>query len=328
MVPGGRWRRVATIATAWLAAAACGAGADIVSAQVPPEAAAVRPFKIAVPEAVLTDLKERLRRTRFPDERAGSGWSQGTSLAYMKELIAYWRDTFDWRAQEQRLNQFPQFTTTIDGMTVHFIHVESKERHALPLLLTHGWPGSFVEFVAMIGPLTDPVAHGGRAEDAFDVVIPSLPGFGFSSRPSEAGWTGGRENAELWSKLMARLGYARYGVQGGDIGSGVSAQVAALEPTHVVGLHMNMCLAGNGSSNPPPGLADPLSGLSQLDLDRLKANDRWWLRKPPTCRCRAPSRKRLATASTTLRPDWRHGSRKSSGRGATATATRRPDSRK
>jgi pimeloyl-ACP methyl ester carboxylesterase len=244
------------------------------SAQASPDTSRVQPFKIAVPEGVLTDLKERLARTRFPDERTGSGWSEGANLAYMKSLVTYWRDRFDWRAQERRLNQFPQFKTTIDGITIHFIHVRSNERHALPLILTHGWPGSFVEFLDMIGPLTDPVRHGGKPEDAFDVVIPSLPGFGFSTRPVTA-WTSGRD-AELWSKLMARLGYSKYGAQGGDIGSAVSAQLAAIEPKRVVGLHLNMCLTGNGST-PPSGLADPMVGLSQAELDRTKANDRWML---------------------------------------------------
>jgi microsomal epoxide hydrolase len=172
---------------------------------------AVTPFTIAVPEPVMADLRQRLAAARFPDEIPGAGWDYGTDLTYLRELVAYWRERFDWRAAERRLNQFPQFTTTIDGLDVHFIHARSRHPNALPLAITHGWPGSIVEFAKIVGPLTDPTAHGGRAEDAFHVVAMSLPGFGFSGKPRVRGFGPERMAATL-STLMARLGYARYGV--------------------------------------------------------------------------------------------------------------------
>jgi len=217
--------------------------------------AAVSPFVIRVPDAALADLRERLARARFPDELDGSGWAYGTNLAYLKSLVAYWRDRFDWRAQERKLNQFEQFTTTIDGLRIHFLHRRSKQPGALPLLILHGWPGSFVEFAKIIGPLT---------EDAFDVVIPSLPGFGFSDKPRQPGFSATRI-AAIEAALMARLGYTRYGVQGGDWGSIIGTRVALDDAPHVAGLHLNMCRAA-----PPSGTANPNEGLSAADLARLK----------------------------------------------------------
>ncbi|MEX2561291.1 MAG: epoxide hydrolase, partial [Pirellulales bacterium] len=175
----------------------------------------IKPFKIHVQDAVIEDLHQRLARTRFPDQIEDSGWTHGVDVAFMKELVTYWRDEYDWREQERRLNDFDQFTTEIDGVSLHFIHVRSKHADALPLVLTHGWPGSVAEFHKIIGPLADPEKHGGTAEEAFHVVCPSLPGFGFSSKPAEPGWSSQRM-AESIAKLMARLGYARYGAQGGD----------------------------------------------------------------------------------------------------------------
>ena len=225
---------------------------------------AIVPFRIQVPDAELADLKQRLARTRFPDEIEGSGWTYGTDLTYLKALVAYWQTTFDWRAQERRLNAFDQFKTTIDGLEIHFIHQRSKVPGAMPLVISHGWPGSIVEFTKVIGPLTDPVAHGGRAEDAFHVVALSLPGYGFSGRPREAGYSPERI-AGVIARLMATLGYTRYGVQGGDWGAIISPFVALNDAAHVAGLHLNMCTAG-----PPAGVANPAEGVPAAELARMK----------------------------------------------------------
>ena len=226
---------------------------------------AIKPFTIQVPDAVLADLKDRLARARFPDEIEGSGWTYGTNLAYLKELVAYWRDRFDWREQERRLNQFEQFTTNIDGIDVHFIHRRARQPNAFPLMITHGWPGSVVEFAKIIGPLTDPVSHGGSPEDAFDVVMPSIPGFGFSGKPREPGYNP-EKMAAILAKLMARLGYTRYGLQGGDWGAIIGSSQAIIDAQHVAGLHVNMCTA-----NAPAGVADPEGMLSAAELARWKA---------------------------------------------------------
>ncbi|HJZ72017.1 MAG TPA: epoxide hydrolase [Vicinamibacterales bacterium] len=228
----------------------------------------VVPFRIHVADADLADLKARLARARLPDEIRGSGWTYGTSRAYLESLVRYWRDGFDWRAQERALNRFEQFTTTIDGLKIHFIHRRSKERNALPLLITHGWPGSIVEFTKVIDPLSEPAAHGGRAEDAFDIVAPSLPGFGFSDKPRDRGFDPTRI-AAIEAALMARLGYSRYGVQGGDWGSIISTRIALNDAPHVAGLHLNMCRTG-----PPPG-ANPNEGLTTAEVERLKRADAW-----------------------------------------------------
>ena len=225
----------------------------------------VEPFRIAVPDAVLTDLRERLARTRFPDEIPDSGWTYGTNLAYLKELVAYWRDKYDWRAAERRLNQFDQFTTTIDGLDIHFIHQRSRSTDAMPLVISHGWPGSFVEFTKIIPLLTDPAAHGGSAADAFHVVAISLPGFGFSGKPTERGY-GPERIAGVVATLMARLGYTRYGLQGGDWGASVSRFAAINDAKHVAGLHSNFCLAG-----PPPGAKDPNEGVPPAEIERTRA---------------------------------------------------------
>ena len=203
---------------------------------------AIRPFKIAVPDAVLEDLKARLARTRFPDALPGSGWEYGTERAYLKELCAYWRDAYDWRAQEAALNAWPQFMTRVDGQPLHFIHARSKHADALPLLLTHGWPGSVLEFQKILPLLVAPEAHGGRAADAFHVVAPSLPGYGFSGPTLRAGWDTQRI-AEAEMELMRRLGYTRYGAQGGDWGAIVTVQVGRLAPPACVGIHLNMVMA-------------------------------------------------------------------------------------
>jgi pimeloyl-ACP methyl ester carboxylesterase len=221
---------------------------------------AVRPFKIKVDDEVLRDLKDRLTRTRFPDAIDGSGWEYGVDRDYMKGLVAYWHDKYDWRAQERELNKYDQFLTTIDGLDIHFLHVRSKEKKALPLILVHGWPGSVAEFYKVIGPLTDPVAHGGKAEDAFHVVVPSLPGFGFSGKPKERGWNSQRM-AEVMAKLMARLGYERYGAQGGDWGGGITRWLATADGGRCIGGHSNFPTAAVPKD-------DPMKGVTKAERER------------------------------------------------------------
>ncbi len=203
----------------------------------------IRPFRVDVPQAELDDLRDRLGRTRWPAEIPGVGWSRGVPLDYLKELTEHWRTTYDWRKHEAALNEIPQFVTDIDGARVHFLHMRSNESGALPLILTHGWPGSVVEFLKVIGPLTDPAAHGGNREDAFHLVIPSLPGFGLSGPVHEAGWSSDR-TARAWAELMRRLGYARYGAQGGDLGAFVSPELGRIDPEHVAGVHVNAATFG------------------------------------------------------------------------------------
>jgi pimeloyl-ACP methyl ester carboxylesterase len=200
---------------------------------------AIREFRIDVSESVLTDLRERLARTRWPEPLPGEPWERGASLAYVRELCEYWRTSYDWRKQEAALNAYPQFMCESDGVDIHFWHVRGKGASPVPLILVHGWPGSIFEFHHLIGPLTDPAAHGGDTADAFDVVIPALPGFGFSGRPLEPGW-GPARTAKAFHKLMIEIGYARYGTQGGDWGSAVTSWMAADNPEAVIGSHLNM----------------------------------------------------------------------------------------
>jgi pimeloyl-ACP methyl ester carboxylesterase len=202
----------------------------------------IEPFSIAIDQSVLDDLHRRLAATRFPDQIPGTGWTYGAELGYVKDLVAYWRDRFDWRAQERALNRLDHFRTEIDGQQIHFVHARSKQSQALPLIISHGWPGSIVEFLKVIGPLTDPEAHGGKAEDAFHVVCPSLPGYGFSEVTKTPQWDAHRM-AEAFAELMRRLGYARYGAQGGDWGALITTDLGILDPTHVCGIHLNMPLA-------------------------------------------------------------------------------------
>jgi len=239
-------------------------GATRAAAQAPNAATAIVPFKIAVPNEVLTDLKDRLARTRFPDEIDGSGWDYGTNLAYLRELVTYWRTTFDWRAQERKLNELPQFKTNIDGIDLHFIHQRSPRADAMPLVFIHGWPGSILEVTKIIGPLTNPTAYGGRAEDSFHVVAISLPGYGFSGHPKQPGISN-RRIAGMIAQLMARLGYARYAAQGGDWGGFIVRQLGLVDPDHLIGLHSNMCVAG-----PPPG-GDPNAGVPPEEMKRVEA---------------------------------------------------------
>jgi epoxide hydrolase len=202
----------------------------------------VVPFRINVPDQELADLRDRLRRTRWPEPETTGDWSQGVPLGYMEELCGYWAEGYDWRACEARLNALPQFRTGIDGLAIHFLHVRSPRARALPLIMTHGWPGSVVEFLKVIGPLTDPARYGGDPADAFHVVCPSLPGYGFSGKPAASGW-GIERIAAAWAELMARLGYTRYGAQGSDWGTSVSTLLAQQDAKHIAGIHLTPPLA-------------------------------------------------------------------------------------
>ena len=218
---------------------------------------AIRPFKIAISDDVLNDLTQRLANTRWPESELVDDWSQGIPLGYTQEVCHYWLNTYDWRAREQRLNQHPQFMTELNGLDIHFIHARSKHPEARPLLMTHGWPGSIVEFQKVIGPLIDPVAHGGDAGDAFHVVCPSLPGFGFSAKPTSTGW-GVEKIAETWDQLMERLGYEQYFAQGGDWGAIVTATMGMQNLGHCQGIHLNMVMV-----EPDPATMNDLSPLEQ-----------------------------------------------------------------
>nr|WP_062340055.1 epoxide hydrolase [Herbidospora sakaeratensis] len=224
----------------------------------------IRPFRVDIPQADLDDLRDRLTRARWPRQTGGTGWERGVPVDHLRELAAYWADGFDWRAQEKALNEHPQFVTTIDGQDVHFLHVRSPEPGALPLLLSHGWPGSFADFLDVIGPLTDPRAHGGDPADAFHVVIPSLPGFAFSNPVREAGWGNLFRVAAAFGELMSRLGYERFAAQGGDIGGGVTALLPMAAPGRVLATHVN------GPSPYPLGPAVDLDGLPAADRARAE----------------------------------------------------------
>jgi len=230
----------------------------------------ITPFSIDIADSEIADLKARLAGARWPREAPVADWSRGVPTAYLRELAGYWADGFDWRQQQAALNTYPQFLTEIDGQTFHFLHVRSKEANALPLVLCHGWPGSFIEFQKLIGPLTDPVAHGGKAEDAFDVVIPSLPGFGFSAPLSGPGWELGR-TTRAYAEIMQRLGYDRYAAHGSDIGAGVAGHLASFFPDRLVGVHVASergMAAYIGVYMPVP--AD-LTEAEKAALDRIKA---------------------------------------------------------
>jgi pimeloyl-ACP methyl ester carboxylesterase len=231
----------------------------------------IRPFRIDVSDAELEDLRDRLARTRWPDELPGVGWSYGVALDFVKEMTELWRTSFDWRKQEAVLNEFPQFTTTIDGTNVHFLHVRSLEANAMPLILTHGWPGSIAEFLDVIGPLTDPVSHGGDAADAFDVVIPSIPGYGFSGQTNETGWDSARV-AKAWAALMKRLGYERYGAHGGDAGALITRELGILEPDGLVGVHMLQIFAFPSGDPEEMARMDDFEKEGMKNLDNFEAN--------------------------------------------------------
>ncbi|MGP2436167.1 epoxide hydrolase family protein [Streptomyces sp. JW3] len=236
------------------------------------------PFRLDVPQRDLDDLHARLDRTRWPDQPAGAGWAYGVEREYLRELVWYWRHDYDWRAAEAELNAWPQFTTTIDGANVHFAHIRSAEPDATPLLITHGWPGSIAEFLDVAGPLTDPVAHGGDPADAFHLVVPSVPGFGLSGPAPDTGWEAGRI-ADAWAELMRRVGYHRYGLQGGDWGAAISRELGRVHPEEVIGVHLNLLPGGQQATEPT---AAELAGLGAAERERtLRSWRRWeaWTRE-------------------------------------------------
>ena len=217
----------------------------------------IRPFEVHVPDEDLADLRRRSAATRWPGKELVADRSQGVQLATIQAVVAYWGGGYDWRACEAKLNALPQFVTEIDGLDVHFIHARSRHEGALPLIITHGWPGSVIELLEVVGPLTDPTAHGGRAEDAFDLVLPSLPGYGFSGQPESVGWDPGR-TGRAWAELMTRLGYTRYVAQGGDVGAGVCDAMAIQAPDGLAGIHLNFL------RRPPPEVLAALLGRAPV----------------------------------------------------------------
>jgi pimeloyl-ACP methyl ester carboxylesterase len=227
----------------------------------------IHPFIFAAPEHALSDLKNRLAATRWPERETPNDWSQGVPLAYLQEICAYWREEYDWRRCETRLNYWPQFLTNLQGLAIQFMHVRSPVPNALPLLITHGWPGSVVEFLKVVGPLTDPAAHGGDPRDAFHLVCPTLPGFGFSGKPTATGWNIQRIG-QAWGELMARLGYARYVAQGGDWGSMVTHSMALTETAHCAGIHVNMPLV--------TPTADSRSNLTAFEQAAIAGGKHYW----------------------------------------------------
>jgi epoxide hydrolase len=228
----------------------------------------IRPFRVQVPQAELDDLRERLARTRWPDELPGVGWARGVPLGYLQELAGHWADGYDWRGWEARLNRHPQFTTTVDGQRIHFVHARSPEPDAMALLVLHGWPGSIVELLEVIGPLADPRAHGGEAADAFSVVVPSLPGFGFSGPTSEPGWDVARITGAM-ATLLERLGHRRYGVHGGDWGAFIARELGRTDQDRVAGVHLTMLPSAIPVAEPSP---DELAALSEGERERVRAS--------------------------------------------------------
>lgn len=229
----------------------------------------IKPFIISASDDDLADLKDRLVRTRWPEKEPVDDWSQGIPLAYLREIVDYWRSDYDWRARETLLNQWDGFTTAIDGIDIHFLHVRSPEKNARPLVMTHGWPGSIVEFQKVIGPLTNPVAHGGKAEDAFHLVCPTLPGYGYSSKPATTGW-GAPRIANAWNELMQRLGYEKYLAQGGDWGAIVTIHIGGQNLGNCQGIHVTLPLAG-----PDPDTMDNLTAAEQDALTAMQFYQDW-----------------------------------------------------
>ncbi|MET8123790.1 epoxide hydrolase family protein [Micromonospora sp. NPDC005291] len=215
----------------------------------------IHPFRLDTPEEVIADLRRRIEATRWPTPELVTDRSQGVQLATVRELARYWTTEHDWRAFEAKLNALPQYTTVIDGVEIHFIHVRSQHENALPLIMTHGWPGSVVELLGVVGPLTDPTAHGGTPEDAFHLVLPSLPGYGFSGEPTELGWDSGRM-AQAWAKLMDRLGYTRYVAQGGDVGAAVTDAMGRQGPAGLLGIHVNLLAGAIGIKDQLPAKSE------------------------------------------------------------------------
>ena len=227
----------------------------------------VRPFRVDMPEESIAALRRRIVATRLPSKELVADRSQGVQLATIQELARYWATDYDWRACEARLNALPQFTTEIDGVDIHFIHVKSRHENALPLIMTHGWPGSIIELLETVGPLTDPTAHGGQAEDAFDLVLPSIPGYAFSGEPTEIGWHSGRV-AQAWRELMRRLGYTRYVAQGGDQGAAVTDAMGRQAPEGLAGIHMNLLVTALGGGAMPAETEVERAALEQTKTFR------------------------------------------------------------
>ena len=226
----------------------------------------IRGFQIEIPQPELDFLHDRLRTARLPEPETVSDWTQGIPLGYVSELCEYWRSSYDWRERESRINSYPQYLTQLDDLDIHFIHVESSIESARPLVLTHGWPGSIVEFLEVIEPLTEPIKHGGTEQDAFHLVIPSLPGFGFSAKPSQTGWNVNKI-AKAWDELMVRLGYDQYLAQGGDWGAGITTSLAADHSDHCVGMHTNMATVGPDR--------DTLNDLQPIEEEAMRLTRRF-----------------------------------------------------
>jgi len=223
----------------------------------------IRPFHVDIPEEELAELRRRIAATRLPSGELVTDRSQGVQLATIKELARFWETDYDWRKAEAKLNALPQFTTQIDGVDIHFIHVKSAHKNALPLIMTHGWPGSVIELLETVGPLTDPTAHGGTAEDAFHLVLPSIPGYGFSSEPTEIGWDPGR-TGQAWAELMHRLGYSRYVAQGGDVGASITDAMGRQAPVGLVGIHTNLLVTGLAGGDHPSTTEEEKAALAAL----------------------------------------------------------------
>ncbi len=227
----------------------------------------IRPFRVDVPDEAIADLRRRIAATRWPSKELVTDRAQGVQLATIQELTRYWATDYDWRNCEAKLNALSQFTTEIDGVGIHFIHVKSRHENAMPLVITHGWPGSVIELLGVVGPLTDPAAHGGRAEDAFDLVLPSLPGYGFSAEPAEVGWNSGRV-ARAWAELMHRLGYTRYVAQGGDQGASVTDAMGRQGPEGLAGIHMNLLVTALAGGAMPAETEQERAALEQTKTFR------------------------------------------------------------
>jgi pimeloyl-ACP methyl ester carboxylesterase len=270
----------------------------------------IRPFHLEIPEEALADLRRRIAAARWPSKELVTDRSQGVQLATPQELARYWETDYDWRKAEAKLNALPQFTTEIDGVDVHFMHVRSSHEDALPLIMTHGWPGSVIELLETVGPLTDPTAHGGRAEDAFHLVLQSVPGYGSSSEPTELGWWAGRV-AQAWAQLMRRLGYNRYVAQGGDVGAAITDAMDRQAPEGLIGIHTNLLVTGLGGGSHPTE--------TEEEKPQPRSRPRSGRAASVTSSSRPRGRRRSATPCWIPRSPWRPGCSTT-----TPTATTRP----